>query len=152
MLPHGCLSRQRQDFIIFYHTLLTTLFVLICSIEDLIFEVLLFLSRRGTRRYNTHRLCACLHPSSFASTGSRYRILGLCAGWLTLIFRVRLPRESFIPRELTKTEFLSFPLHYGKVSGHEVLTTIPLVEHRGNDPRWFSACKADDHSMQSHAP
>lgn len=60
-----------------------------------IFGVLLFISRRGTRRYNTHRLCAFLHPSSFTSTGSHYRILGLCAGWLTLIFRVRLnPRES----------------------------------------------------------
>lgn len=77
--------------------------------------------------YRADGLCALLHPSSFTSTGSRYRILGLCAGWLTLIFRVRLnPRESSLTYgELVKqVEFFVFS-NYGEVFRREVLTTIP---------------------------
>ena len=84
MLPHGCLPRQRKDFIVSYHTTTHYSFRFHRSIED------------------------------------------FCAGWLTLIFRVRFIHERVSFQENSQRQrFFRFPLYYGKVFGHEVLTTIP---------------------------
>ena len=98
-------SAKEGLYYLLSHTLLTTLFVLICLIEDFaIWGSLIYIAPRYPQD-NTHRLCAFLHPSSFASTGSRYRILG--SRWVA---------NPYLSRALTTREFHSKRTHKDRVS------------------------------------
>ena len=111
MLPHGCLSRQRVGLFTSYN-LTDPFFYFVFGLAS--YEHHTPRDMGPLQLYSKTELKSFWPPRTFVYPRAR-RSLRVFVLDSESIVRVHIPRKSFIPRELMKTEYLSFSLHYDEV-------------------------------------